>query len=156
MSCGTEFDMRALTSAVFGFIFGIGLIVSGMTDPHRILAFLDIAGDWDPSLALVMASAIAVAAPAFAIARARRSSAFGDPIRLPDRSRPIDAPLVAGAAIFGVGWGLSGLCPGPSIVLLSTYQAKPLVFVGAVVTGIWLTAALSSRRPEPAAAGDRS
>jgi uncharacterized membrane protein YedE/YeeE len=149
--------MRALTSGVFGFIFGVGLITSGMTDPNRILAFLDIAGDWDPSLALVMATAIAVAAPVFAIARTRRSAALGDPISLPDRSRPIDATLVTGAATFGLGWGLSGLCPGPSIVLLSTVQSKPFIFVGAVLAGFWLSAALRSGRPEPdAAVGDPS
>ena len=103
--------MNAITSALFGLIFGAGLVISGMTDPNRILAFLDVAGNWDPTLALVMAGAIAVALPAYAFARRTKTAVLGEAIHLPDRSRPITPGLVAGAAIFGVGWGLSGLCP---------------------------------------------
>lgn len=102
--------MRLLASALFGVLFGVGLLVSGMTDPARVLAFLDVAGAWNPALALVMGAAVAVALPAFAIARRRGVSALGEPIALPDRFR-IDARLVSGAAIFGLGWGLSGICP---------------------------------------------
>jgi hypothetical protein len=136
--------MQALTAAVFGLIFGAGLVISGMTDPNRILAFLDVAGDWDPSLALVMAGAIAVAAPAFALARRNNKSALGDTIALPPR-KPVTLAIIAGAALFGAGWGLSGLCPGPAIVLLSTAQHKAFAFVGAVLVGIWLAGGLLNR-----------
>ena len=137
--------MRAITSALFGLIFGVGLVISGMTDPNRILAFLDVAGDWDPSLALVMVAAIVVALPAFAFARRSKASALGETIILPDRRKPITSSLLAGAAIFGVGWGLSGLCPGPAIVLLSSGTLKALVFFAAVAIGIWAVALIPAR-----------
>ncbi len=140
--------MNAVTAAIFGLIFGAGLVISGMTDPNRILAFLDVAGDWDPSLALVMAGAIAVALPAYTFGRRTRLTALGETMHLPDRSGPITARLVAGAAIFGVGWGLSGLCPGPVIVLLSTGQLKALSFFGAVATGIWAATLIPAGRPK--------
>lgn len=147
--------MHAAAAAGFGLIFGLGLVLSGMTDPNRILAFLDIAGDWNPALAFVMAGAIAVATPAFALAKRRRAAALGDPIRLPDRRRPVDFPLVAGAAIFGAGWGLSGLCPGPALVLLSTVQIKAAVFLVAALAGIWLAAALPEKEPAAPPVPDR-
>lgn len=137
--------MNAITAGMFGLIFGVGLVISGMTDPNRILAFLDVAGDWDPSLALVMVAAIAVALPAYAVARRTKTTALGEPIDLPDRGRPITPSLILGAALFGVGWGLSGLCPGPAIVLLSTAQLKALSFFGAVVIGIWAAALISGK-----------
>ncbi len=136
--------MQALFAAVCGLIFGAGLVISGMTDPNRILAFLDVAGDWDPSLALVMMGAIAVAAPAFALARHGKKAVLGEAIALAPR-KPVSPGLVAGAAIFGVGWGLSGLCPGPAIVLLSTPQLKAIVFIGAALAGIWIAGGLFNR-----------
>jgi hypothetical protein len=143
--------MNAIAAGLSGLIFGAGLIVSGMTDPNRILAFLDVAGDWDPSLALVMVAAIAVALPAYAYARRAKTTALGEAIDLPDRSRPITASLFLGAAVFGVGWGLSGLCPGPVIVLLSTAQLKALSFFGAVAIGIWAAAFIPGTKPKPGA-----
>jgi len=139
--------MNAVTAAVFGLIFGAGLVISGMTDPNRILAFLDVAGEWDPSLALVMVGAIAVALPGYALARRLKTTALGEAIDLPDRGRPITLRLLAGAAIFGVGWGLSGLCPGPAIVLLSTAQLKVILFFAAVVMGIWAAALIPAAKP---------
>jgi uncharacterized protein len=139
--------MNAIAAALFGLIFGLGLVISGMTDPNRILAFLDVAGDWDPSLALVMAGAIAVALPAYTVARRAKTAVLDAAIHLPDRKRPVTASLVAGAAIFGVGWGLSGLCPGPAIVLLSTAQQKAFLFLGAVATGIWAAALIQAKTP---------
>jgi len=139
--------MNAIAAALFGLIFGLGLVISGMTDPNRILAFLDVAGDWDPSLALVMAGAIAVALPAYTLARRTKTAVLDGAIHLPDRKRPVTASLVAGAAIFGVGWGLSGLCPGPAIVLLSTAQLKAFSFLGAVATGIWAAALIQAKTP---------
>lgn len=138
--------MNAITAALFGLIFGFGLIISGMTDPNRILAFLDVAGDWDPTLALVMVAAIAVTLPAYTMARRRKTTVLGETIDLPDRKRPITLSLVAGAAIFGAGWGLSGLCPGPTMVLLSTAQFKVFLFFGGLVAGI-LAAALIHAKP---------
>ena len=111
--------MHLLTAALAGSVFGLGLVISGMTDPNRVLAFLDFAGDWDPTLAFVMAGAIAIAAPGYALARRKKAAALGDAIALPPR-QPVTLSLAVGAAIFGVGWGLSGICPGPTIVLLST------------------------------------
>ncbi len=138
--------MQAFFAAIFGLIFGFGLIISGMTDPDKILAFLDFAEAWDATLAFVMAGALAVAAPAFAIARRRPKALLGGAIALPDRKRAVDAPLIAGAAIFGVGWGLSGFCPGPALVLLSTFEIKAGVFFAALLAGIWIAAALSGRK----------
>jgi hypothetical protein len=126
--------MRSLAAAVFGFLFGLGLMVAGMTDPARVLAFLDVAGAWDPTLAFVMIGAIAVAAPAFAIARRRPVAALGDPIALPDRRR-IDSRLVGGSALFGLGWGLAGICPGPALVLLGTDGLSALLFVASLLAG---------------------
>ncbi|HIJ63498.1 MAG TPA: hypothetical protein HPQ04_12465 [Rhodospirillaceae bacterium] len=127
--------MKTITAALSGLLFGIGLIIAGMTDPVRIKAFLDVAGEWNPALALVMASAIAVAAPAFALARRRPRALLGDAIQLPDRRR-IDGRLILGAAVFGLGWGLGGLCPGPSLVLLSNGGLSPFIFVVAMAAGM--------------------
>lgn len=129
--------MRSLIAGIFGFVFGVGLIVAGMTDPARVLAFLDITGTWDPTLAFVMIGAIAVATPAFAIARRKPVAMLGDPIALPDR-RLIDARLVGGAALFGLGWGLAGICPGPALVLLGNDGLSALLFVASLLAGGWI------------------
>lgn len=129
--------MAIVSAALFGLLFGIGLVVSGMTDPDRVLGFLDVAGAWNPALAAVMAGAVAVAAPAFARARHRPVSLLGGEIALPDRYR-IDARLLSGAAIFGVGWGLAGICPGPALVLAGGGVGPALLFVLAIVAGGWL------------------
>lgn len=129
--------MPIFTAALFGLLFGIGLITAGMTDPDRILAFLDIAGNWNPALALVMVSAILVAAPAFARARRRPAALLGTTITLPDR-RLITRRLVLGAVLFGLGWGLAGLCPGPALVLLGREGPRAALFLVALVLGQWL------------------
>lgn len=118
-----------------GLLFGLGLIVAGMTNPAKILGFLDVAGKWDPSLAFVMAGAIAVGVVAFALARRRTVSALGLPMRLPSAGA-IDARLVGGSLLFGVGWGLAGFCPGPAIVALGAGYAKAAVFVVAMLLGM--------------------
>lgn len=127
--------MATIFAFVAGLVFGIGLIVAGMTNPAKILGFLDFAGSWDPSLALVMAGAIAVGLVAFALARRRTMSALGLPIQLP-AAQTIDARLVAGSLAFGVGWGLAGFCPGPAIVALGAGYAKAAVFVVAMLLGM--------------------
>jgi uncharacterized membrane protein YedE/YeeE len=109
-----------------------------MVDPARIAAFLDVTGDWNPALAFVMGGAIVVAAPAFAYARRHRHALIGEPFDLPDRFR-ITGRLVLGAALFGIGWGLSGICPGPGIVLAGSLDEHALVFVGTVVAGSLLS-----------------
>ncbi len=129
--------MAALFAFVAGLTFGIGLIVAGMANPAKILAFLDVAGKWDPSLAFVMVGAIAVGAFAFAIARRRTVSALGLPMQLP-AARSIDARLAVGSLLFGVGWGIAGFCPGPAIVALGAGHAKAGVFMVAMLLGMGL------------------
>ena len=127
--------MASLFAFFAGLIFGLGLIVSGMANPAKVLGFLDIAGKWDPSLALVMAGAIAVSLAGFALARRRTLSAIGLPVQLPS-TRTIDARLIGGSLVFGIGWGLSGICPGPAIVALGAGYAKAAVFVAAMLLGM--------------------
>jgi uncharacterized membrane protein YedE/YeeE len=125
----------ALSALASGILFGLGLAVSHMTNPAKVLAFLDLAGDWDPSLALVMAGAVAVSFVAFRVAGTRTASFLGEAFQIPPR-RAIDAPLVVGAMLFGVGWGLAGLCPGPAITALVSGQRKAFLFLGAMLAGM--------------------
>ena len=127
--------MRLFISFVVGLVFGTGLYVSGMTQPSKVQGFLDIFGHWDPSLAFVMAGAVAVGLVAFSIARRRSRTFLGDELRLPPLSN-IDAPLVVGSLIFGVGWGPSGICPGPSIVDVGFFNLPALVFVVSMAAGM--------------------
>ena len=128
-----------------GLIFGLGLIVSGMGNPAKVLGFLDLAGAWDPSLALVMAGAIAVGLVAFAVAGRRSRSLLGLPMQLPT-ARQIDRRLIGGSLTFGVGWGLAGICPGPAIVLLGAGMLKGALFVSAMLAGIALFELLERRK----------
>ena len=136
--------MIALVAAAAGLLFGLGLIVSGMADPARVLAFLDPAGAWDPSLAFVMAGALAVGLPAFALARRRSRSWLGQPMQGPTATR-IDRRLLAGSVLFGMGWGLAGLCPGPALVLLGAGHGPAWVFVLAMLGGMAVFEALERR-----------
>lgn len=127
--------MRIITSLLAGLVFGIGLIISGMTNPAKVLGFLDLAGLWDPSLALVMGGAIAVGVVAFQIARKRSKSLLGDPMRLPSATQ-VDRRLLLGGLAFGVGWGLAGFCPGPALASLASGGAKPAIFTVAMLAGM--------------------
>ena len=127
--------MKFLTALLAGVLFGSGLLISGMLDPANVLGFLDVSGEWRPQLALVMGGAVIVAAPAFFFVRRNGRNALGDPTELPDRRR-IDASLLAGAATFGVGWGLVGICPGPGIALLASRDARAFAFVAAMLAGM--------------------
>lgn len=127
--------MLALASFLAGLVFGIGLIVSGMANPAKVLGFLDLAGRWDPSLALVMAGAIAVGIPAFFVAGRRARTLLGTPMRLPT-ARQVDKRLFVGSVVFGVGWGLAGYCPGPALASLGSGQVKAVVFVAAMLAGM--------------------
>ena len=130
--------MPAITSLLAGLVFGLGLILSGMADPAKVLGFLDLAGRWDPSLAFVMAGAIAVGLIAFRIADARNVSVLGLPMKLPQDRRTLDRRLIGGALLFGIGWGLAGFCPGPALVALGAGSGQALLFVGAMVAGMLL------------------
>jgi uncharacterized membrane protein YedE/YeeE len=125
----------ALAALAAGILFGLGLAVSQMTNPAKVLAFLDVAGNWDPSLALVMAGAVAVSLIAFRIAAGRTAPLAGGSFDLPTR-RAIDTPLILGATVFGVGWGLAGLCPGPALTALLSGQRKAFLFIGAMLVGM--------------------
>jgi len=139
--------MNIASSFLAGLLFGIGLIVSGMADPAKVLGFLDLAGAWDPSLALVMAGAIAVGSGAFWVAGRRTRSLLGLQMILPD-ARHIDRRLIGGGLLFGIGWGIAGFCPGPALVALGMGQAKAAVFVLAMLAGMLLFEALEHiRRP---------
>ena len=126
--------IRGLSALGAGLLFGIGLWLSGLADPRNVLGFLDVTGEWNPSLLLAMAAAVAVALPG-----ARFASAQGTPLLEPRFDLParkeIDAPLVAGATLFGLGWGMAGYCPGPGITSLATLDSGPLVFVTAMLAG---------------------
>ncbi len=135
--------IRTLSPFLLGLLFGAGLLISGMTDPGRVIGFLDVAGAWNPSLAFVMGGAIAVSLPAFARARARPMSLLGAPIGLPDRRR-IDGPLIAGAVLFGIGWGLSGICPGPALVLLGQDPLEIYAFLASLILGSFVADRISA------------
>ena len=127
--------MSTFFAFLAGLVFGIGLLVSGMTDPGKVLGFLDLAGNWDPSLALVMVGAIAVGLVAFALAKQRALSLLGLPMQLPT-ARQIDRRLVLGSLTFGIGWGGAGICPGPALVLLGAGVPQGMVFVVAMLGGM--------------------
>lgn len=127
--------MKNIVAGLVGLVFGIGLIVSGMTDPSKVLAFLDLAGHWDPSLGLVMGGAIGVGFVAFRFASRRERSLLGDAMRLPTATQ-IDRRLVLGGLAFGAGWGLAGYCPGPVLASLAAGGVKPLILFVAMLAGM--------------------
>ena len=129
--------MNLVTAFLSGLIFGAGLILSGMSNPAKVLAFLDVAGVWDPSLLFVMLGAILVAAVAFRFARSRVRPLFGSRMHVPGAGR-VDVRLVLGSVTFGVGWGLVGYCPGPALTALTVGGRSTLLFVAAMVTGMAL------------------
>lgn len=137
--------MKTLSALLAGLIFGLGLIVSGMANPAKVQGFLDLAGAWDPSLALVMVGAIGVAWLPFRWAQRHNTSWFGEPRQLPG-TREITPRLVAGSVLFGIGWGIAGLCPGPALVLLGTLSGPALLFVPAMLAGMALYRLLERRR----------
>lgn len=144
--------MHILMALVVGLLFGIGLIVSGMTDPSKVIGFLDLAGRWDPSLVFVMGGAILVGLAAFRLAAGRDKSLLGDAMRLPTATH-IDRRLVLGGLAFGAGWGLAGYCPGPALASLASGASKPVIFSAAMIAGMVifeLLERLPSRRKQAA------
>lgn len=138
--------MHILTALFSGLLFGLGLIVAGMANPAKVLGFLNLAGAWDPSLALVMAGAIAVGMVAFFMAYRRTLSFLGGNMQLP-KSGTVDRRLVMGSLLFGAGWGIAGFCPGPALVALGLGETKALVFVAAMLTGMLIFEILENNRP---------
>ena len=150
--------MWIIAPLLCGLIFGAGLLISGMVQPTKVLAFLDIFGAWDPSLAVVMVAALAVSVPGFRLAGQGSRPWLAGQYFLPGKSG-IDLPLVAGAALFGIGWGLVGLCPGPALESLATLSPGVIVFVAAMAAGmiahdIWQQARLTAQRERVLAAAD--
>lgn len=123
-----------LASFAAGAIFGLGLVISGMANPAKVLGFLDLAGNWDPTLAFVMGGAILVAFPAFQLAKRREKPLLAEKWSLPERS-DIDPRLLAGAALFGIGWGLAGFCPGPALAAIGIVPVEALIFVASMIAG---------------------
>lgn len=137
--------MRKLTAFLAGVIFGIGLLLSGMSNPAKVLGFLDLAGAWDPSLALVMAGAIGAAILPFTWAKSQSRSLLDAPMRLPGK-RDLDRRLVVGSLVFGVGWGVAGICPGPALAVLLSGHWQVVVFVLAMLGGMLLYTVLERQR----------
>lgn len=123
-----------LASFAAGAIFGLGLVISGMANPAKVLGFLDIAGNWDPTLAFVMGGAILVAFPVFQLAKRREKPLLAEKWSLPDRN-DIDMRLLAGAALFGIGWGIAGFCPGPALAAIGIVPLEALIFVASMIAG---------------------
>lgn len=144
--------MPIIAGLLSGVLFGLGLVLGGMTEPAKVIGFLDVAGDWDPSLALVMLGAIAVYAPAYRLITRARTPRYAQAFVLPT-SLQLDAPLVAGAGLFGVGWGLAGFCPGPGIVSAGTGQTPGLVFGASLFAGMFLFEAYARIRAAAQAGG---
>ncbi|SFQ48274.1 hypothetical protein SAMN05216229_12442 [Geopseudomonas sagittaria] len=137
--------MNRLTAFIGGLLFGIGLLLAGMANPAKVLAFLDLAGNWDPSLAFVMGGGIAAALIPFTLAKRRTQSLAGCPMQLPSKREP-DRQLVIGSLLFGIGWGIAGICPGPAVVVLGSGNAAVLPFVIAMLAGMGLYRWYEARR----------
>lgn len=137
--------MSRISAFVAGLLFGLGLLLAGMADPAKVLGFLDLAGQWDPSLALVMVGAIGAALVPMAWARRHSVTLLGGKMQLPDR-RDVDRRLVGGSLVFGIGWGLAGVCPGPALVLLPTGYWQAWLFVAAMLGGMVLQRWIEARR----------
>tara|TARA_Y100000310_G_C20406699_1_gene679998 strand:- start:201 stop:623 length:423 start_codon:yes stop_codon:yes gene_type:complete len=135
--------MRAIIASLLcGLLFGLGLLISGMSNPARVLNFLDLSANWDATLAFVMGGAILVAAPGMYWVRKRNKPMFANKFDIPT-SKTIDAKLILGSAAFGIGWGISGFCPGPAVVAIASFQTDVLLFVAAMIAGMLLHYMLS-------------
>jgi uncharacterized membrane protein YedE/YeeE len=142
--------MNAFTAFLCGLVFGTGLVISGMADPAKVLAFLDVTGRFDPSLLVVMGSALAVSAIAYAIASRRTASYMGCAFSVPT-SRTLDRRLIGGAIVFGIGWGIAGVCPGPAFVVLGAGRIEGIFFVVAMLAGMFAFELIERRNVHPAA-----
>jgi uncharacterized membrane protein YedE/YeeE len=149
--------LRIIAALGSGSIFGLGLAISGMMNPARVIGFLDVAGSWDPTLAFVMGGALLVAVPAYRLTLGRRHPVLDDGLSLPTKTR-LDTPLILGSALFGVGWGLVGFCPGPAVAAVVTGLPTVLGFVAAMLAGMalhaWVSGELPVRKGSSDAASD--
>ena len=136
--------MLNVSAFLAGVLFGLGLIISGMTNPSKVIGFLDLAGAWDPSLAFVMGGAILVGAGAFSVAKKRQRSLLGAPMRLSSATK-LDKRLLLGSLVFGIGWGISGFCPGPAVVSAAAGQSKAWIFVASMLAGMALYSMIERR-----------
>jgi len=136
--------MTSLISLLAGAVFGLGIIWSGMVNPAIVLAFLDIAGDWDTALLWVMGGAVSVGSIAFALAKKRKQSYLGAPMQIPAATK-IDSRLLLGSLMFGIGWGIAGICPGPALVLIGTGNSDAVVFLAAMLTGMGIYQVMQGR-----------
>lgn len=127
--------MNSITALLAGLVFGAGLILSGMVNPAIVLAFLDVAGDWDSSLLWVMGGAVTIGSVAFAMAKQRKSSFLGAPMQIPTATK-IDKRLLLGSFLFGIGWGVAGICPGPALVLAGSGETEIFVFLATMILGM--------------------
>jgi uncharacterized membrane protein YedE/YeeE len=137
--------MALLINFVIGLIFGLGLVVSGMSDPAKVLNFLDLAGTWDPSLAFVMGGAVIVTFIGYRIVLQRKAPIFDTKFHVPTRT-DVDARLIVGPALFGIGWGLGGFCPGPALTAIGLGAPGTLMFVPAMLVGMWVARLMSDAR----------
>lgn len=147
--------MQIIAAVPIGILFGLGILISGMGNPAKVLNFFDIAGTWDPSLALVMASALTVTAIGYRIVLHRRGPMLAEAYSLPTSTR-IDAVLVCGSAVFGLGWGLTGICPGGLIPVLAIGRAEPLIFFAGLVAGLLTARFVRSSMDASTATSSRS
>ena len=138
--------MQIISAGLVGLVFGLGLILGGMTNPAKVIGFLDLAGAWDPSLGLVMGGAMVIAAAAFKLAKGRARSVLDATLQIP-QSRVIDKRLILGSLAFGAGWGLAGFCPGPALVSVASGAAEALIFVAAMLAGMALFEYLLRQKP---------
>lgn len=129
--------MKVWAAFASGLLFGAGLLVAGMTDPAKVIGFLDLAGRWDPSLAFVMGTALCITLPTFQLLKHRSRPLLEDRFHLPTRT-DLDPQLLGGATLFGIGWGIAGLCPGPAVAALATGSPQVLAFVVSMAAGMWL------------------
>ena len=144
--------MKLVAGYLIGLVFGLGIAVSGMINPAKVLNFFDIAGTWDPSLAFVMGGALAVALPGYRLVLARKAPRFEPKFQLPD-TKLIDMKLVAGSGLFGIGWGIAGFCPGGALPALGTLRPEALAFVASMILGLFIARglkALAARSPQSA------
>jgi uncharacterized protein len=140
--------MRLVSAFAIGLIFGLGIAVSGMINPAKVLNFFDLAGTWDPSLAFVMGGALAIAIPGYRLVLGRPAPAFEPRFQLPDTQK-IDRRLILGSATFGIGWGIAGFCPGGALPALGTGRAEVFLFIAALIGGLVIARLLQSRFPTP-------
>ncbi len=140
--------MSFIVNLALGLLFGAGLVISGMSDPAKVLNFLDPAGTWDPSLAFVMGGAVIVTFLGYRLVLRRAGPISGDTFHVPTR-KDIDGRILAGPAIFGIGWGLGGFCPGPALTALGLAAPGTLAFVPAMIVGMWIARALTERPVAP-------